>query len=72
MIDNKGSLLVAGKKTGKDKIKGKATLIGLLGHKNTIKYANNLIIKINKKLKKYGSNSNNLSETLDYILNRNK
>ena len=72
LIDNKGSLLEAGKKTGKDKIKGKATLISLLGHKNTIKYANKLIIKINNKLKKYGSKSKNLSETLDYILNRNK
>ena len=72
LIDNKGSLLVAGKKTGKDKIKGKATLIGLLGHKNTIKYANKLIKKINNKLKKYGLKSKSLSETLEYILNRNK
>ena len=72
LIDNKGSLLIAGKKTGKDKIKGKATLISLLGHKNTIKYANKLIMKINNKLKKYGSKSKNLSETLEYILNRNK
>ena len=72
LIDNKGSLLVAGKKTGKDKIKGKATLISLLGYKNTIKYANKLILKINNKVKKYGSKSKNLSETLEYILNRNK
>ena len=72
LIDYKGSLLVAGKKTGKDKTKGKATLISLLGYKNTIKYANNLILRINSKLKKYGSKSRNLSETLDYILNRNK
>tara|TARA_Y100000590_G_scaffold452858_1_gene596800 strand:+ start:756 stop:1628 length:873 start_codon:yes stop_codon:yes gene_type:complete len=72
LIDLKGSSLVAGKKTGKDKKKGKATLISLLGHKNTIKYANKLIFKINSKLKKYGSNSKNLSQTLEYILNRNK
>ena len=72
LIDNNGSLLVAGKKTGKDKKKGKATLISLLGHKNTIKYANKLIFKINNRLKKYGSKSKNLSETLEYILNRNK
>ena len=72
LIDNKGSLLKAGKKTGKDKIKGKATLISLLGYKNTIKYAKGLILKINNKLKKYGSKSKNLSETLEYILNRNK
>ncbi|MDC3083779.1 polyprenyl synthetase family protein [Candidatus Pelagibacter sp.] len=72
LIDHKGSLLTAGKKTGKDKKKGKATLISLLGHKNTIKYANKLIFKINNKLKKYGSRSKDLSATLNYILNRNK
>ena len=72
LIDYKGSLLTAGKKTGKDKKKGKATLISLLGHKNTIKYANKLIFKINNKLKKYGSKSKDLSATLNYILNRNK
>ena len=72
LIDHKGSLLTAGKKTGKDKKKGKATLISLLGHKNTIKYANKLIFKINNKLKKYGSKSKKLSETLSYILNRKK
>jgi len=72
LIDHKGSLLDAGKKTGKDKKKGKATLISLLGYENTIKYANKLIIKINSKLKRYGSKSEDLSETLKYILNRNK
>jgi farnesyl diphosphate synthase len=72
LIDYEGSLLAAGKKTGKDKKKGKATLISLLGHKNTIKYAHKLIFKINNRLKKYGSKSKNLSETLEYILNRNK
>ena len=72
LIDNKGSLLLAGKKTGKDKIKGKATLISLLGHKNTIKYAQKLILKINGKLKKYSTRAKDISETLDYILNREK
>ena len=72
LIDYNGTLLAAGKKTGKDKKKGKATLISLLGDKNTIKYANKLILKINTKLKKYGPKSKNLTETLNYILNRNK
>tara|TARA_B100001057_G_scaffold362193_1_gene364726 strand:- start:269 stop:1141 length:873 start_codon:yes stop_codon:yes gene_type:complete len=72
LIDYKGNLSTAGKKTGKDKKKGKATLISLLGYKDTIKYANNLILKINNELKKYGSKSINLSKTLEYILNRNK
>jgi len=72
LIDSKGSLLLAGKKTGKDKKKGKATLISLLGQKNTIKYAKSLIYKINKNLKRYGSKSRELSKTLEYILNRDK
>ena len=72
LIDYKGNSFKAGKKTGKDKKKGKATLISLLGYKNTIKYANNLILKIQKKLKKYASKSANISNTLTYILNRNK
>ncbi len=72
LIDYKGDTSVVGKKTGKDKKKGKATLISLLGYKNTVKYGKNLIVKINKKLNKYGSNSKNLSQTLNYILNRNK
>ena len=72
LIDYKGNTKTAGKKTGKDKKKGKATLISLLGYKNTIKYANKLIFKINNKLKKYGSKSKKLSETLSYILNRKK
>ena len=72
LIDHKGNFRIVGKKTGKDKKKGKATLVSLMGYKNTIKYANNLIIKINNKVKKYGSKSQNLSKTLDYILTRNK
>ena len=72
LIDHKGSIKIAGKKTGKDKKKGKATLISLLGYKNTIKYANNLIVKINNKIRKYGPKSQNLSSTLNYILNREK
>ena len=52
--------------------KGKATLISLLGYENTIKYAKNLILKINNKVRKYGPKSKNLLETLNYILNRNK
>ena len=72
LIDYRGNSYIAGKKTGKDKKKGKATLISLLGYKNTIKYANKLIFEINDKLKRYGSRTKNLSKTLNYILNRNK
>ena len=72
IIDFKGSSKVAGKKTGKDKKKGKATLISLLGYHNAIKYSDQIKSKIIKDLKKHRLNSNNLYETLDYILKRNK
>ena len=72
LIDFKGDSKIAGKKTGKDKKKGKATLISLLGYKNAIKYCDNIILDINKNLKRYGSNSKNIKETLEYILNRDK
>ena len=72
LIDFKSSSIVAGKKTGKDSKKGKATLISLLGYNNVIKYSNRIKFKIIKDLKKHRLNSNNLYETLDYILKRNK
>ena len=72
LIDFRGDSKKAGKKTGKDQKKGKATLINLLGYMNAIKYCDKIIININKDLKKYGSNSKNIKETLDYILNRDK
>ena len=71
-IDYQGSSKVAGKKTGKDKKKGKATLISLLGYKNAIKYSENIKFKIIRDLDKHNFKSNNLNETLNYILKRNK
>jgi farnesyl diphosphate synthase len=72
LIDYKGYSKIEGKKTRKDEKKGKATLIGLLGYRNSIKYCDNIILNINKNLKKYGSKSKNIEDTLKYILNRSK
>jgi farnesyl diphosphate synthase len=72
LIDIRGNSKLAGKKTGKDQKKGKATLINLLGHKNAIKYCDKIIFDINKSLKKYGTNSKNIEESLNYILNRER
>ena len=72
LIDYKSTTKKAGKKTGKDKKKGKATLISLLGYKNAIKYSNKIKSDIISDLNKYGSKSKNINETLNYILNRNK
>ena len=72
LIDYKSSSIVAGKKTGKDSKKGKATLISLLGYDNAIGYSDKIKFKIINDLEKYNLSSNNLNETLDYILTRNK
>jgi farnesyl diphosphate synthase len=72
LIDYRGNSKKAGKKTGKDQKKGKATLISLLGYINAIKYCNKIILDVNKNLAKYGSNSKNIKETLNFILNRDK
>ena len=72
LIDFKVSSKVAGKKAGKDQKKGKATLISLLGYMNAIQYCDRIILKINKNLKKYGTNSKYIRETLNYILHREK
>ena len=72
LIDFKSTSKIAGKKTGKDKKNGKATLISLLGYKNAIKYSGKIISKTTNDLKKYGPSSRNINETLNYILTRKK
>ena len=71
LIDFKGDEKIAGKKTRKDKKKGKSTLISLLGYKNCINFCDKIILNIDKSLIKYGSKSKNIRETLEFILNRN-
>jgi len=72
LIDYRGKTIKVGKKTKKDHKQGKATLISLLGYQNTIIYGEKIKSKIINNLKKYGSNSKNINETLNYILKRNK
>ena len=72
LIDYKGSSKKVGKKTKKDIKKGKATLISLLGYKNTIKYSEKIKKNVFKKINKFGKKANNLKETVNFILNRTK
>jgi len=72
LIDYSGNSKEAGKKTRKDLIKGKATLISLLGHENTIKYGNKLKYKIFKKINYFGKRADDLRSTVKYILERSK
>ena len=70
LIDYKGKTKEAGKKTRKDLKKGKATLIKLMGYRDTIKYGNKLKLSIFKKLNIFGRKSKDLKETINYILER--
>ena len=72
LIDYRGKTKNAGKKTGKDIKKGKATLISLLGYKNTINYSNKLKQNIFARLDKFGKNANELKKTINFVINRNK
>ena len=72
LIDYSGSSKRAGKKTRKDSKKGKATLISLLGYKNTVKYGDKLKLEIFSKLNKFGNKTKDLKETINYILIRSK
>ena len=72
LIDYCGDAKKAGKRTRKDKKKGKATLISLLGYEKTIKYVNSIKLKLINKFENYGSKSKYINETINYILSRTK
>jgi len=72
LIDYRGVTKKAGKKTKKDEKKGKATLISLLGYKNTIKYSNKIKNNILSKISYYGKKSESLKKTVLFISEREK
>ena len=72
IIDYRGNSKNAGKKTQKDKKKGKATLISLLGYQNTIKYSVLTKKKIFNNLSEFGKKADDLKETLNYVLLRTR
>jgi farnesyl diphosphate synthase len=70
-LDIKGSKKIVGKPIKKDNKKGKSTLINLLGYKKATIFANNLKKKILLKLEKHGKKAKELSDIIEFILNRN-
>jgi len=70
LIDFKGDSKIVGKPTKMDKNKGKPTLVNLLGYKKTLNFANNLKNKINKKIQNYGIKSQDLLQSVEFILDR--
>ena len=72
LIDYRGNTRKVGKKTKKDLKKGKATLISLLGYKNSIKYSKKLKLTIFEKIRVFGKKAEDLRDTVEYILERKK
>ncbi len=70
-IDLKSSKKMAGKVTGKDKKKGKSTLINLIGYEKANIFANKLKKNILRKLSKHGKKAKDLTNTVEFILGRN-
>ena len=71
LIDYKGDSSIAGKPTGVDKKRGKATLVNLMGYRQSVSFAKILKNNIEKKIRKYGSKSSDLLKSVNFILNRN-
>ena len=70
-LDIKGSKKLVGKPVKKDNKKGKSTLLNLIGDKKAYMYAYNLKKKILRKLKKHGKKAKELTNTIEFILERN-
>ena len=72
LIDFKGKTRFAGKKTKKDTKRGKATIISLLGYENTVKYVHKLEQNIYNKLRVHSNKADELKETIEFIVKREK
>ena len=70
LIDYKGDAKIAGKPTRRDKDKGKQTLINLMGYNKTLSFVNKLKKKITMSIKKYGIKSDDLLQSVEFILYR--
>ena len=70
LIDHQGDSSIVGKPTRRDQKKGKATLINLIGYKETVNFAKKLKKIIDKKIKKYGTKANDLLESVEFIAER--
>lgn len=72
LLDIEGNEKEIGKKTQKDLVKGKETLISLLGKEKAKKKSEELIKKSLKILEKFGSKAKNLIDLTNFIISRKK
>ena len=72
LLDVEGDEKEIGKKTKKDKIKGKETLITLMGKDKARKKSQDLINRSIKILEKFGRKAQNLIDLTNFIISRRK
>jgi len=70
LIDHKGYSQIVGKPTKRDKKKGKANLVNLLGYKKSLIFAKNIKKKLDPQIKKYGIKADDLLESVNFIMKR--
>jgi len=70
LIDHTGKSRIVGKPTKSDLKKGKATLINLIGYDKTLLFAGNLKRNIDKKIKNFDRHTEDLLESVNFILDR--
>ena len=70
LIDYKGDIKTVGKPTRRDEKRGKATLVNLLGYNETKYFAAELKKKINQQVKKFGTKTNDLLDSIEFIQER--
>ena len=70
LINYTGKSKIVGKPTKSDLKKGKATLINLIGYRKTLLFANSLKNSIDKKIKNLDRHTEDLLESVNFILDR--
>jgi len=70
LIDYKGDSTIVGKPTKSDEKKGKATLVNLLGYRETLNFTKTLKKNLDQQINKYGIKANDLLESIEFILTR--
>jgi len=70
LMDFKGNSKIVGKPTKKDKKRGKPQLVNLLGYEEAINFSFDLKKNITKRIKNYGIKSQDLLQSVEFILNR--
>ena len=72
LLDHSGSTEALGKKAGKDRDAGKATLVDLIGERRAREQARELVQGAREALEPYGAQADSLRQVLEFAITRNR